>query len=281
VAAAVQCHDRSGKTVSARLASISIYPVKGGKGISVDRWETDAFGLRFDRRWMVVDADRQAITQRDRPTLALLEPTFESDALVLRADGAPPLLLPLSSPSTHRVEVAVWDDVADAIDMGDEAARWMSDALDLRCRLVHMPEESARPVNLRYGQPGDRIGFADAYPFLLISRGALDELNRRLAHPVPMNRFRPNLVADGVEPHAEDSWTRISIGGIPFDVVKPCARCAVPTIDQATAERGKEPIRTLSTYRRVDGKVMFGQNLIHRGSGVLRVGDPIAVVESR
>ncbi|MGH7553469.1 MAG: MOSC domain-containing protein [Longimicrobiales bacterium] len=267
--------------MSARLAGLYIYPLKGGRGVPVDRWETDGFGLRFDRRWMVVDADRQAITQRDRPRLALLEATPEPDALVLRADGASPLVLPLSTNGAQRLEVSVWNDVAVAIDMGDDAARWISDALELCCRLVHMPEDVVRPVSLRHGLPGDRIGFADAYPFLLISQGALDELNRRLDQPVPMNRFRPNLVIDGVEPHAEDFWTRITIGGMPFDVVKPCARCAVPTIDQATAERGKEPIRTLSTYRRVDGKVMFGQNVIHRGTGELRVGDTVAVLASR
>jgi uncharacterized protein YcbX len=185
------------------------------------------------------------------------------------------------TPEGPRRSIRIWDDVVHATDLGDEAARWISSFLGADCRVVFMPDDVVRPVDPRYAQPGDRVGFADAYPFLLISQGALGELNRRLKSPLPMNRFRPNLVVDGVPPHAEDGWARIAIGGVMFEVVKPCARCVVTTTDQETGERGHEPLRTLATYRRTNGKVHFGQNLIHQGGGELRVGDAVEVLVHR
>jgi uncharacterized protein YcbX len=121
-----------------------------------------------------------------------------------------------------------------------------------------------------------RVSFADGFPFLMISEESLADLNRRLADPLPMNRFRPNLVVAGGEPYAEDGWERIEIGGVRLRVVKPCARCLVTTTDQATGERGSEPLRTLATYRKVNGEVMFGQNVVHENAGHLRTGDIVA-----
>jgi hypothetical protein len=267
--------------VTASLDALCVYPLKGGRGIAAERWPLDAFGLRFDRRWMAVTPEGRAITQRTHPRLALISPLLGPDSLTLRAPDGAPLVLPLEAPSApHRV-VRIWGDIVAAADLGDGAARWITDALGAAARLVHMPGDSVREVNRAYGREGDRVGFADAYPFLLVSQGSLDDLNRRLERPVPMNRFRPNLVVEGVAPFAEDGWARIEIGGVAFDVVKPCARCTVPTIDQDTAERGQEPIRTLAMYRRAGTDVYFGQNLIHRGAGELAVGAAAVVLEHR
>lgn len=260
--------------MSPHLAGIFVYPVKGARGTAVPEWTVDSFGPRLDRRWMIVDSSGVAITQRERPRLALLEPQLDGSRLrlVTSAGGA---VTASTEGQRARRPVVIWNDVVDAEDAGDEPAARLSDFLGVACRLVHIPDDVVRQVNLTYGRAGDRVGFADAFPFLLTSQEALDELNRRLERPIPMNRFRPNLVVAGVEPHAEDGWSSVRIGDITFDVVKPCARCAVPTIDQQTGVQGKEPLRTLATYRRQNGAVMFGQNLIHRGVGQLRVGDPV------
>jgi uncharacterized protein YcbX len=142
-----------------------------------------------------------------------------------------------------------------------------------------MPDDSVRPVDPDYAGPGHRVGFADGFPFLLISEASLDDLNARLAHPLPMARFRPNLVVGGCEAFAEDRWRRIRIGDLVLDLVKPCSRCIIPTIDIATGERDAEPLRTLMTYRRHDNRILFGQNLVHRGTGLLRRGMSVEVIE--
>jgi uncharacterized protein YcbX len=179
-----------------------------------------------------------------------------------------------------RERVTVWKDRVPAVDQGDEAADWFAAFLGAPCRLARLPDDYARRVDGRYARrPDDQTGFADGYPFLLLSEASLDDLNGRLASPLEMRRFRPNIVVAGCAPFAEDGWRRFRVGPIGFDVVKPCARCVVTTTDQETAERGVEPLRTLATYRRVRNKAMFGQNLVHEGSGVIRVGDPVEIVE--
>jgi uncharacterized protein YcbX len=143
-----------------------------------------------------------------------------------------------------------------------------------------MPPDTVRPVDVDHAGPGHRVGFADGYPLLLLSEGSLDELNRRLEAPLPMDRFRPNVVVDGCGPHAEDRWRRLRVGDVEMRVVKPCSRCSITTVDQATAARGPEPLATLADYRLAGGKVLFGQNLVHESRGTLRVGDVVEVLES-
>jgi uncharacterized protein YcbX len=171
--------------------------------------------------------------------------------------------------------VRVWDDTLDAAWLGEKPARWFSRFLDCSCSLVYMSKQVTRPANPRYAPAGARVGFADAFPFLIISEESLADLNHRLAEPLPMNRFRPNLVVAGGEPYAEDGWSQIRINDITFSLVKPCSRCVITTTDQARATRGREPLRTLATYRNVNGKVMFGQNAVHDKPGHLRVGQPV------
>ena len=158
------------------------------------------------------------------------------------------------------------------------AAAWLSDRLGSACRLFYMPEDSVRLVDGLYAHNGETVSFADGFPILLISRASLDDLNGRLPSPVPMNRFRPNLVISGCAPFAEDDWKRIRIGDMVFDVAKPCSRCAIPSIVQETGERDPHINRALASYRRFDGKIYFGQNLLYQQPGRLQSGDQVEVL---
>jgi uncharacterized protein len=237
----------------------------------------DGFGLRYDRRWMVIDEAGGFLSQRSHPRLALVVPGLGQRALRVDAPGMPTLETPLDPSPIVTTQVVVWDDVCSATWVGERAARWFSDFLGTACSLVHMPDGVVRPADPAFAPAETRVSFADGFPFLVISEESLADLNRRLEVPLPMNRFRPNLVVAGGEPYSEDGWERFEIGGIRLQVVKPCGRCLVTTTDQSTAERGKEPLRTLATYRKVGGEVMFGQNVIHENIGRLRVGDPVVM----
>jgi hypothetical protein len=262
-----------------RLAALNVYPLKGAAGIALESWPLSALGLEYDRRWMLVTPEGMFLTQRDFPRLCLVRTEIAPPDLILSAPGLSPLQTPLAPTQGASLQVAVWRDRCQALLPDPEADRWCTEALGTACRLAWMPEASARVVDPRYDQLNRRVGFADAFPFLLIGTASLEELNRRLADPLPMNRFRPNLVVDGSSPFGEDCWRRIRVGAVEFDVVKPCARCVVTTTDQSTGQRGQEPLRTLATFRRVGNEVHFGQNLIHHGLGQLAVGDPIEVLE--
>ena len=212
--------------------------------------------------------------------MALVRPRLIDNGLLeLSAPGMPLLTVAPSLRHDH-VDVSIWSDRCVAIDEGPSPAEWLSAFLDVRCRLVRFPDDAKRPVDPEYGGPNDQVGFADGFSFLLTSRASLDDLNQRLAAPLPMNRFRPNIVVGGGEAFEEDLWKRIRIDDITFAVVKPCARCVTTTVDQQTGEASREPLRTLATFRNVAGRgVMFGQNLIHDQSGTLHVGAEVAVIE--
>ena len=258
-----------------RLSGLNLYPIKSARGIALSEWDVDDFGLRYDRRWMVVDGAGEFISQRTHPRLALVIPSIEEGALKIEGPERPPLRVPLDPLPAITTRVTIWDHNCSATWLGEGPARWFSDFLGCPASLVHMPASTMRPANPVFAPVGTRVSFADAYPFLLISEASLADLNRRLSVPLPMNRFRPNLVVTDCEPYAEDSWRSIRIGEIPFQVVKPCDRCVITTTDQLSGDRGKEPLRTLATYRNVDGKVLFGQNVVHRAGGRLRVGDQV------
>jgi uncharacterized protein YcbX len=259
------------------LTGLVVYPIKSARGIPLRESEVDDFGLCRDRRWMVVDHSGQFITQRSDPRMALVQPSLNGEVLRVDAPGMPRLeVLPLGS-AAETMMVRVWNDVCQASSVGQEAASWFSEYLGCPCFLVHMEPSTIRPADPEFAPAGTRVSFADSFPFLLISEESLADLNRRLRDPLPMNRFRPNLVVAGGEPYGEDTWKRIQVGGISMRVVKPCGRCVVTTTDQITGERGREPLRTLATYRKREGEVMFGQNVVHQAVGVLRVGDVVQV----
>jgi MOSC domain-containing protein len=269
------------KSPEVYLSGLHIYPIKSAGGISLEAWEVDERGLHHDRRWMLVDASGRFMSQRRFPKMALIGVRIEPDFLLVEAPEMPPLEVPLLPPPANRMLAQVWSDLVEVSTVGGDADRWFGEYLGVSCTLVHLPDESIRPVDPAYGGARDRVGLADGFPFLLISEASLADLNVRLERPVPMNRFRPNLVVGGCEPFAEDDWRSVRIGSITLRAVKPCARCTITTVDQETAATGKEPLRTLARFRRAGNKVLFGQNLIHDTTGTLRVGDPVEVVKTR
>jgi uncharacterized protein YcbX len=237
----------------------------------------DDFGLRHDRRWMVVDQEGEAVTQREHPRMALTRTAIEGDRLRVSAPGRAPLDLPLEPAGAVTTMATVWGDACASHWMGARAAGWFSELLGFPCSLVYMPGETRRPADPAFAPPGVRVSYVDAFPFLLLSEESLADLNTRLPDPVPMNRFRPNLVIAGGGPYAEDGLRAFRLGPLELEAVKPCARCVLTTTDQETGFRGPEPLRTLARYRKANGKVLFGQNVVHRAPGRLSVGDPVRV----
>jgi uncharacterized protein YcbX len=261
------------------LAAIHCYPVKSCGGVSLARAELDRLGIRLDRAWMVVDPAGRFLTQREEPALARVRTELRDGQLVCRAPGAAPLELPQAGVAGPRREVQVWRHRGPGVDQGDAAAAWFEAAIGRACRLVRVPDDHARRVSPERFPGEAHTAFSDGYPLLLLSEASLADLNARLAEPVPMDRFRPNLVVRGCEPYAEDGWRRIRIGGVELAVVKPCPRCAIPTIEQGTGRRtGDEPLRTLAAYRRGPEGALFGQNLVHLSPGPLQLGDPVEVL---
>jgi hypothetical protein len=263
-----------------RLSSIVVYPFKSLGGISLDRVDLDQFGPKHDRRWMLVDPDNTFLTQRQHPQMALIQPEFRGDQLALKAPGMPPFMLPLEPDSGSDVEVNLFEEHCQALETEAAAGEWLSAFLGFSCRPVFMPQNTHRVVDPEYSPERSRTSFTDGFPFLLLGEESLADLNGRLAEPVGMERFRPNLVIRGAAPFAEDDWRQIRIGNVVFQVAKPCSRCRVTTVDSARGEfSGKEPLKTLATYRNVSGKTLFGQNLIHRQVGRLQVGNEVSIVD--
>ncbi len=248
--------------------------------MTLTRCQLTEFGLLNDRRWMVVDTEDNFLSQRRLPRMALIEPAVTTESLTLKAPNVGALEVPIDNNSRATRTVSIWDDTCIAYDCGDAAADWLTHFLETGARLVVRGIDFHRPVDAKYATHGDQVGFADAFPLLLISSASLRDINDRLDRPIPMNRFRPNLVVSGCEPYAEDRWSRISVGGVTMKVCKPCARCTVPTVDQSTGVTGREPLTTLATYRKgTNETVLFGQNLIHeQKEGELVLGMEIRIL---
>ena len=262
-----------------QVSALYIYPIKACRGIEVQAFRLDALGPQLDRRFMLVDEEGQFISQRIAPRLSQVVPSLAPTALTVKAPGMPTLKLPLSLPDDGRVaQIKVWDHTGPAIEADFAVHDWFSEWLQRPCRLVYMPYAQLRQVSPKYSPEAAYTSFTDGYPELLISQASLDDLAERAKMKLSVERFRPNIVVSGSEPYAEDGWKQIRIASVPFDVAKPCSRCVVITIDPATSEAGKEPLATLAHYRKQDGKVLFGQNCIHRELGSIRVGDAIEVV---
>lgn len=259
------------------VSELYLHPIKSCRGQRLDYAQLDEFGIAGDRRWMIVDEAGEFITQREQAELALIDVAVGADGLVLSVKGES-LAVAEPDAGAELKQVRVWRDWLPARDAGDAAALWLSEYLGRPARLVHMPADAQRRVNPDYARQGERVSFADGYPILLISQAGLDDLNARLETPVPMNRFRPNIVVAGTEPFAEDAWQRLRIGAIEMSVVKPCDRCVMPSIDQATGERDRQINRVLASFRRRERVIYFGQNVIHHGTGTVSVGDEVEVL---
>ncbi|MGG7661074.1 MOSC domain-containing protein [Dyadobacter sp. BHUBP1] len=263
------------------LSEIWVYPVKSLGGIRLTKALTEERGLQYDRRWMIIDEGNVFITQRAHSKMALIDVALEDKGLkiYLRTDPADSVLVPYEPATAFPVTVQVWDDTAEALTVSDEADAWLSRQLGMKLRLVTMPDSTERKADPRYARHNENVSFADGFPYLVISQASLDDLNSRLAEPIEMRRFRPNFVIGGTEPFAEDQWKHITIGGLRFEVVKPCARCVLTTINPETAEKGAEPLKTLATYRRYGNKILFGQNVTVQDFGELKIGDRLTVIE--
>lgn len=270
------------------LSEINIYPIKSLAGISLNESVVEEKGLQFDRRWMLVDEKGMFFTQREFPKMATMKVSLENEKLKVICESES-VEIPFEPNSDERINVTVWGSRCKAVSYDETINGWFSDILQTNCKLVVMPEDSRRKVNPFYAvrKFEDVVSFADGYPVLLIGEGSLNDLNNRLFDPIPMNRFRPNLVVKDSEAFAEDKWKKIKVGEVIFHLVKPCARCVMTTIDQQTGILdGKEPLKTLSTYRLVkskgESKINFGQNLIAENFGkTVKIGDKIEILETK
>lgn len=266
------------------ISEIWIYPIKSLGGIKLKQARLTERGLEWDRRWMLLDAEGQFMTQRQVAPMALLEVSLKQNQLEVRhrIKDLPPLTVPFQPQSpTELVDAPIWDDYSKALFVSPEADSWFSEALEQICRLVYMPDEGQRSTSGKTSGRIQKVNFADEYPALIIGQASLDDLNRRLAEPIPINRFRPNFVFSGGMPFEEDGWHAITIGSNRFWAEKPCARCVVTTIDQQTTEKSKEPLHTLAAYRKWNNKLLFGQNLMFEADGFVKEGDNIEVLSKK
>ena len=263
---------------SIRVSSLTIYPVKSLAGIEIESTELDSMGLKNDRRWMLVSPQGDFLSQRKVPKMALIQPHFMDEQLVLSSKNQGDFSVPSANPQ-HTMQVNIWGDSVTAQRVGKEADDWLSAVLGLACHLVYIPDDEVRQCDLEFAKQGERTGFADGFPLLLISMASLDDLNSRLENPVEMRRFRPNIVVTGCDAFAEDDWQQFNIADLPMRGVKPCSRCILTTVNPATGEReGAEPLQTLMKYRKWDNNVYFGQNVIHEKRGIISVGDIVTVL---
>ncbi|MGN9758816.1 MOSC domain-containing protein [Streptomyces sp. SD31] len=271
----------------AQLQSIHVHPVKAFRGTAPREAAVEPWGLAGDRRWMLIDDGGKVVTQRQQPRLALAAAELLPGGVRLSAPGTDPLTVPVPR-TVGTVPVEIFRDKVEAVLAEDDAAHaWCSAYLGADIRLAYMDDPGTRrPVDPEYALQGEMVSFADGYPLLLTTTASLDALNSLIAQgdhaqegPLPMNRFRPNVVVSGTAPWAEDDWSRLAIGEVTFRAPKKCARCVVTTTDQATAERGREPLHTLGRHRRLGGKLMFGQNLVPLSRGTIRVGDPVTILD--
>lgn len=271
-------------TTMARIAAINVYPVKSCRGIACERALVTATGFEHDREWLIVRPDGRFITQREEPRLALIETALSDELLRLRVSSDQELAVPLTTRGKE-VEVTCWRDRCAAFDAGEDAAAFLTQHLEKPVRLVRFDARRKRVSNREWtGEVEAFSQFADAFAWLAISQASLDDLNSRLPEPLPMNRFRPNIVLEGLPPFGEDRVHELLGDAVRLRAVKPCTRCIVTTTNQATGRRdGEEPLRTLRQFRFDRGLagVTFGQNLILiDGAGrELRVGQKLAVVE--
>lgn len=257
------------------ISQLAIYPVKSMRQVQLQKSELQFGGLKHDRRWMVIDNDGVMVTQRTSARLCLMQPQLlapEIDcSLKLSAPDMQDIIVFVPDGGVKR-KAKVWDDVCNAHDGGDEIANWLSEFLNIECRLVYFPDDEIRIVDQAYAQPNDQTAFSDGFPILLTTQASLDDLNSRMDESIPMACFRPNIVISGCEPFAEDDWEILKVGDITLRIVKPCSRCVIPSINIESSQRTEEPTKTLISYRKRDNGIFFGQNVVADGEGELEVG---------
>ncbi len=263
------------------VSQLFIYPIKSLGGIYVSSALVTQTGFQYDRRWMLVDKKLRFLTQREFPSMALLQVELTKTGLKVyhkeKTDCS--IVIPFLPASVEPVTVQIFDETCEAVFADSNADKWFTEMLTIECRLVFMPDTFKRFIDKKYAAHNETTGFADAFPFLIIGEASLNDLNKRLPDPLPINRFRPNIVFAGGKPYEEDLLKNFMIHGINFYGVKLCARCVIPTINQANANKSKEPLKTLALYRQKNNKIYFGQNLLAVGKGTVSIGDSIEVLE--
>lgn len=270
-----------------QLTGIRRYPVKSFRGEDLTEALVEPWGLAGDRRWMVIDDDGTGITAREVHAMLTIVPTILDDGIRLEAPGSEPIEVPV--PDAAVVRVTVHGNPVPGMLAGPHADRWLSGVLGFDARLVYLDDPWSRPTRPDLSRPGDVVSFADAFPALLASENSLAMLNDWIAEgprsdegPLPMARFRPNLVVAGAPAFDEDTWGRIRIGDAEFRVAKDCDRCVLTTLDPVTGAKQMEPIATLARHRKWGGKTWFAVNLIpDTPDAVVRIGDPVEVLERR
>ncbi len=261
------------------VSEIIVYPIKSLPGIPLLQSKVEERGLALDRRWVLTDASFGFISQRKFPQLALLNIEMSDNALLISKKQNPKsvLTIPFQPETNDGKTISVWDDQVDGIRVSDKADEWFSEFLGFSCHLFFQPDSSIRYIDPKYSLTGqEHTGFADGYPILIIGEESLRLLNQKLDYPpITMNRFRPNIVFRGGNPHDEDGWKLFSINDSKMAAVKPCARCTMVNVNPLDAESGKEPLQTLSLYRKSNNKVLFGNNVVVLETGTIRLGDKI------
>ena len=265
------------------ISQLFIYPIKSLGGIEVKSAQLTDRGLQYDRRWMLVDDHNHFLTQREFPVMALLQTAIENDRLIIypKNNIGDRFSLPLLPEVKVTAKVTIWDDECTAQYVSTEADEWFTQKLGMACRLVYMPDTDKRKVDKQYAHNEEITGFSDGYPLMIIGQPSLDELNSRLLAPLPMDRFRPNLVFTGGAAFDEDKMEQVKINGVDLFGVKLCARCVVTTINQSTATKDKEPLKTLATFRQKNNKIYFGQNMLFTQTGSFTIGDGITLVKEK
>ncbi len=259
------------------VTDLYIYPIKSLQGLEVEKCEVLERGFKYDRRWMIIDVENKHVTQRTHPHLSQISISLTENSILASHSDHGSIKIPMVLSAGKEEQVTVWNDEVNALIAEEDINQWISSIVGMPCRLVFMPENHERRVNPERAKNQENVSFADGYPYLIISEASLEDLNSRMESPLPMNRFRPNIVVNGVEPYGEDLWKDMKIGDVSFYGTHPCKRCVFTTIDQDTGHKGVEPLKTLATYRREGSEVIFGLNALASSQGLIKVGDEIVI----
>jgi len=260
-----------------KVSALYYYPVKSLAGIALQSADVDALGIQYDRRWMVVDDTGRFVTQRQHPQMALIQALLDDGQLKLSHALYGSVMVP-DAQEDQNMPVSIWNSDVMAWPCHHTVDAWLSEVLGFSCRLVFFSEASERQVDINYAKQGDQVAFADGYPLLVVNEATLEALNAELPMPVPMQRFRPNIVLKGAESLKEHEWQTLLIGDCIIDLVKPCSRCVMTTVDHQRGIRtSNEPFATLKTFNNIDGKAIFGINGMCRKNGVIHVGDSVEI----
>lgn len=258
------------------VTGLYIYPIKSLKGISVQATKLSATGFEHDRRWMLVDTQNRFISQREHPELCLFNVQPNDEGFLISLNRVS-FSIPHRLQDGPRRVVRIWDDEVVSVEF-NEGSEWFSQQLGTAVALVYLPDDALRHVDTQYAHHGEVVSFADGFPVLCIGEASISLLQSKVAEPMLIERFRPNLVFSGGTPHCEDTWKEVQIGSVLMVGAKPCGRCQITTLDPHTGKAGKEPLRTLATYRQWNQKILFGENMLIPSAGYVQVGDVIEVL---